>query len=107
GEIARLLALVEQAAEGAQQAAQRLVDLGEEAARALVAKLPGPLQFGHRKLNTVGLPLAEHGPLLGLAGRFGHRIVAPAAAPLGDPSSDVRFHAALVVAEARAELAVE
>src|SRR5205807_326727 len=78
----------------------------EEGARAVVARLPGTLRFGHRKLHTLGLPLVEHGPLIALAARFGDRIAGPLVPRLDDPSPDMRFHAALIFAEVRSELAV-
>jgi len=79
---------------------------GAAGASAVLARFPGPLRFGHRKLHTVGLPLAEHGPLVALAARFGALAVPLLLARLDDPAPDARYYAALVLGELRAEAAV-
>src|SRR5439155_18982231 len=75
--------------------------LGEEAGRAVALRLPGPLLVTRHALDLGGRlpPLAEHGPLLVLAPRFGRTIVRHLLPRLADASLDVRFYAALAFTE--------
>src|SRR5262249_32602855 len=76
------------------------------AAAAVAGRFPGVLRFAYRKPHAIGLSLAEHGPLLALAGRLGTAMVGPIVQRLSDSSPDHRFYAALVLAELRADEAV-
>jgi hypothetical protein len=91
---------------GGTREASLLVSQGARAAQQVLARFPGPLKFGHRKLNTVGLPLAEHGPLVALAARFGATAVALLVPRLDDPSPDARYYAALVLGDLQPESAI-
>ena len=105
-EMVRLISVVEHGGPEAAEAAEILLNEGDPAAIAVAQFFPGPLRFGHRKLHNIGLPAAEHGPLIELATRFGDRIVNPLVPLLSDPAPDVRFHAALVLGSMRSEAAV-
>ena len=106
-ELARCVGIVEREEEGAGQAAATLLAAGDEGAASVFERFPGPLRFGHRKLNTVTEPLSAHGPLLGLSARFGDALVPSLIALLDhDPSADLRFYSALVLGEIRSEAAL-
>jgi hypothetical protein len=96
--------LVESAAKGDAQAAARLLGGGVEAARAVVAALPGPLRKEERHAlgDPVGGPVFSRGPLLGLVLRMGSAAITPLLERLKDPSTtaEVRYYIALCFAEA-------
>jgi hypothetical protein len=101
-----LLGSVEREDASATRAAGLLIAQGAHAAQAMLARFPGTLRFGHRKLNTVGLALVEHGPIVALAPRFGSVIVPLLVPRLEDASPDARYYAALVLGELRPENAI-
>ncbi|MFO0578137.1 MAG: hypothetical protein U1A78_29375 [Polyangia bacterium] len=97
-------ALVESAAKGDAQAAAKLLGGGVEAARAVVAALPGPLRKEERHAlgDPSGGPVFSRGPLLGLVLRLGAAAITPLLERLKDPSTtaEVRYYIALCFAEA-------
>jgi MshEN domain/HEAT repeats len=88
--------------ERAKYSADALAALGERAALAVVARMPGPLKLARHALRGPTPPLAEHGPLLALVARFGKHALGPLLARLNDSSIDVRYYAALAVGELQA-----
>jgi hypothetical protein len=93
--------------ERAHYSAEALVALGDQAALAVVARMPGPLKLARHTLRGPTPPLAEHGPLLGLISRLGKNTLGPLLARLNDPNVDVRYYATLAVGELKAPEAVE
>ena len=81
--------------------AEALVAIGERAATALVARLPGPLRLDRHTLRGATPPLAEHGPLLAVLQRMGRTAREPLLLRLGDPSLEVRYYATLALGELR------
>jgi hypothetical protein len=106
-EVQRLLQVVENDDPVAGPAAAAALAGAPGAAAAAVAeRFPGLLRFAYRKPHAIGLSLAEHGPLLALAGRLGTPMVVPMIQRLAESSPDHRFYAALVLAELRSDEAV-
>ena len=97
-----LLASVERQDDHAQLSAEALVAIGERAALALVARLPGPLRLDRHTLRGAPPPLAEHGPLLAVLKRMGRLAREPLMSRLGDPALEVRYYATLALGELRA-----
>ena len=96
-----LLASVERQDEHAAMSAEALLAIGERAATALVARLPGPLRLDRHTLRGATPPLGEHGPLLAVLQRMGRTARDPLLARLGDSSLEVRYYATLALGELR------
>ena len=98
-----LAALVERAGNKDEAAVALLIDGGLEAARAVVAALPGPLRSNDRQAlgDPVGGPVWSRGPLLGLVLRIGHIAVEPILERLKDTSlpAETRYHLTLCLGE--------
>src|SRR5262249_22979943 len=96
-----LIQSVERQDEHAAMSANALVSMGQRAAVALVAKLPGPLGLDRHTLRGPTPPLADHGPLLGVLQRLGHAAKDALMSRLSDPSLEVRYYATLGLGELR------
>lgn len=96
-----LLASVERQDDHARMAADALVAIGERAAAALVARLPGPLRLDRHTLRGPTPPMADHGPLLAVLARMGRTAREPLLGRLGDSSLEVRYYATLALGELR------
>jgi HEAT repeat protein len=96
-----LVASVERQDEHAQLSADALVAMGQRAALALVAHLPGPLRLDRHTLRGATPPLAEHGPLLAVLQRLGRTAREALLPRLGDASLEVRYYATLALGELR------
>jgi len=96
-----LITSVERQDEHATMSADALVAMGQRAATALVARLPGPLRLDRHTLRGATPPLGEHGPLLGVLQRLGHTAREALLGRLGDPSLEVRYYATLALGELR------
>lgn len=94
-----LLLSVERGDEHAQMSADALVAIGERAAAALVARLPGPLRLDRHALRGAAPSLEHHGPLLAVLARMGKMAKDPLLARLGDASLEVRYYATLALGE--------
>jgi hypothetical protein len=94
-----LLSSVGRGDEHAQMSADALVAIGERAAMALVARLPGPLRLDRHTLRGAPPSLAHHGPLLAVLSRLGKIAKDPLLARLADPSLEVRYYATLALGE--------
>lgn len=94
-----LVAVFLRGGEPAASAAEALVALGEVGASAVVAQLPGPLNFDRRAMRGPVPPVAEHGPLLALLLRFGVTAAPPLLRRLNDPTIDARYYATLLAGE--------
>lgn len=98
-----LAALVERAGNKDEAAVSLLLEGGLEAARAVVAALPGPLRSNDRQAlgDPVGGPVWSRGPLLGLVLRIGHIAVEPILERLKDTSlpAETRYHLTLCLGE--------
>jgi hypothetical protein len=92
-----LLASVERQDEQARLSADALVAIGERAAAALVARLPGPLRLDRHTLRGAPPPLGEHGPLLAVLERMGQTAHDPLLQRLGDASLEVRYYATMAL----------
>jgi hypothetical protein len=97
-----LLASVERQDEHATMSADALVQMGDRAAAALVARLPGPLRLDRHTLRASSPPLEEHGPLLAVLARMGRSAREPLVQRLGDSSLEVRYYATLALGALRA-----
>ncbi len=97
-----LLQSVERQDEHAAMSSEALVAMGQRAAAALVARLPGPLRLDRHTLRGPTPPLLEHGPLLAVLHRMGRTAREPLLQRLGDPSLEVRYYATLALGELRA-----
>jgi HEAT repeat protein/PBS lyase HEAT-like repeat-containing protein len=82
--------------------ADALVNMGQRAATALMARMPGPLRLDRHTLRGATPPLGEHGPLLRVLGRLGHTAREALLLRLGDPSLEVRYYATLALGELKA-----
>lgn len=98
---ADLVAVFLRGGEPAASAAEALVALGELGASAVVAQLPGPVNFDRHAMRGPVPPLAEHGPLLGLLVRMGTLAAAPLLRRFNDSSLDVRYYSTLAAGEIR------
>lgn len=96
---ADLVAVFLRGGEPAASAAEALVALGELGASAVVAQLPGPLNFDRHAMRGPIPPLAEHGPLLGLLVRMGSLTAPALLRRLNDSALDVRYYATLAAGE--------
>ena len=96
-----LIASVERQDEHATLSADALVNMGQRAATALVARLPGPLRLDRHTLRGATPPLGEHGPLLALLARMGRNAKEALLSRLGDSSLEVRYYATLALGELR------
>ncbi len=94
-----LVASLERGDEHAQMSGEALVAIGDRAAAALVARLPGPLRLDRHTLRGATPPLGEHGPLLAVLARMGRAARDPLVERLGDPSLEVRYYATLALGE--------
>lgn len=94
-----LVTSLERGDEHAQMSGEALVAIGDRAASALVARLPGPLRLDRHTLRGATPPLAEHGPLLAVLARMGRAAREPLIERLGDPSLEVRYYATLALGE--------
>ena len=81
--------------------AEALVAMGQRAATALVARLPGPLRLDRHTLRGPAPPIGEHGPLLAVLQRLGRTAREALLLRLGDPSLEVRYYAAMALGELR------
>jgi len=99
GDVEGLIASVESEDEHAAMSADALVSMGQRAATALVARLPGPLRLDRHTLRGATPPLAEHGPLLAVLQRLGHTAREALLLRLGDASLEVRYYATLALGE--------
>ena len=97
-----LLTSVERQDEHAALSADALVAMGQRAAVALVARLPGPLRLDRHTLRGPTPPLGEHGPLLAVLQRLGRSAREALLSRLGDSSLEVRYYATLALGELRA-----
>jgi hypothetical protein len=97
-----LIASVERQDEHAALSADALVAMGQRAAVALVARLPGPLRLDRHTLRGTTPPLGEHGPLLAVLQRLGRTAREALLSRLGDSSLEVRYYATLALGELRA-----
>ncbi|HEX6837933.1 MAG TPA: hypothetical protein VF334_15250, partial [Polyangia bacterium] len=79
-----LVASVERQDEHAAMSADALVAMGQRAAVALVARLPGPLRLDRHTLRGATPPLGEHGPLLAVLQRLGRTAREALLSRLGD-----------------------
>ncbi len=102
GDVDGLIASVERQDEHAAMSADALVAMGQRAAVALVARMPGPLRLDRHALRGPTPPLAQHGPLLAVLQRLGHTARETLLSRLGDPSLEVRYYATLALGELRA-----
>ena len=96
-----LLSSIEREDEHAMMSAEALVAMGQRAATALVARLPGPLRLDRHTLRGATPPLAEHGPLLGVLQRLGQTAREALLLRLGDPSLEVRYYATFALGALR------
>ncbi|MDB4970489.1 MAG: ral secretory system protein domain protein [Myxococcales bacterium] len=94
-----LLSSVERQDEHAAMSASALVTMGDRAAAALVARLPGPLRLDRHTLRGATPPLEEHGPFLAILTRMGRSARDPLVQRLGDSSLEVRYYATLALGE--------
>jgi hypothetical protein len=78
-----------------------LVLLGDRGARAVVARLPGPLRLARHALRGPTPPLTEHGPLLSLVSRFGSLATPALTERANDESLEVRYYVTLALGELR------
>ena len=101
GDVEGLIASVEREDEHAAMSADALVAMGQRAATALVARLPGPLRLDRHTLRGSTPPLGEHGPLLAVLQRLGHTAREALLLRLGDASLEVRYYATLALGELR------
>jgi len=105
-----LAALIERAGNHDENAIDQLLAGGSEAAKAVVAALPGPLRSRERQAlgDPVGGPVYSRGPLLALALRMGPLAIEPMLARLADPStpSEARYYLTLCFAEAPVATAI-
>ena len=101
GDMEGLIASVERQDEHATMSADALVSMGQRAATALVAKLPGPLRLDRHTLRGAAPPIGEHGPLLAVLQRLGQTAREALLLRLGDSSLEVRYYATLALGELR------
>jgi hypothetical protein len=105
-----LAELIERAGNLDETAIDQLLAGGSDAARAVVAALPGPLRSRERQAlgDPVGGPVYSRGPLLALALRMGQAAIEPMLARLADPStpSEARYYLTLCFAEAPVAAAI-
>src|SRR6185295_4644972 len=73
--------------------------MGERGAEFVVARMPGPLRLDRHTLRGAPPPLAEHGPLLTVISRFGHRASGALLQRIGDSSLEIRYYATLALGE--------
>jgi hypothetical protein len=95
--------LVARAATGDEKAVEQLLAGGEQAARALVMALPGPLKSRERQAlgDPIGEPVYLRSPLLALVPRMGQAAVQPLLERLDNPVTppDIRYYVALCFSE--------
>jgi hypothetical protein len=90
----------------AESAAWALLAASDRGARAVVARLPGPLRIERHTLKAPTPPLAEHGPLLALLDRFGEVAVPALLSRTVDASLEARYYATLALGQLRVPRAV-
>ncbi len=96
-----LISSVERQDEHATMSADALAAMGQRAATALVARLPGPLRLDRHTLRGAVPPIGEHGPLLAVLQRLGRTAREALLLRLGDPSLEVRYYASLALGALR------
>jgi hypothetical protein len=101
GDVEGLIASVERQDEHAAMSADALVAMGQRAATALVARLPGPLRLDRHTLRGATPPLGEHGPFLAVLQRLGQSAREALLLRLSDPALEVRYYATLALGELR------
>jgi len=92
-----LLSSIEREDEHAMMSAEALVAMGQRAATALVARLPGPLRLDRHTLRGATPPLGEHGPFLAVLQRLGQSAREALLLRLSDPALEVRYYATLAL----------
>jgi hypothetical protein len=101
GDVEGLISSVERQDEHATMSADALASMGQRAATALVARLPGPLRLDRHTLRGAAPPIGEHGPLLAVLQRLGNTAREALLLRLGDSSLEVRYYATLALGELR------
>ncbi len=98
-DLGALFSSIERGDEESRASADRLLALGAHGAELTVARLPGPLRIDRTSYRGLTPPLADHGPILALAARFGDEAVPFLVRRLADQSAEIRFYATLGVGE--------